>query len=191
MLVMRSHWVFHAGVGIVCILHRDVTAAVAGLGCRDRRPRVARVLLLLWYQTTLVLIVFEAGGWLRLRLRRNLRLRLAIVVVSRGHLACAVVSSVSSRAVGVGLPMIHTGNRARREGEFFPGVGSTIRLVVFGPKNWGSWCWWCRGDDCSDPPWRWSTQRSAAKRRMTELAAALSKARRRDDWPVGVGYYQD
>lgn len=100
MLVMRPHRVLHAGVGIVGVLHGDVAVAVAGLRGSGRRGGVARVLLLL-YQAALVLVVFEAGGWVRLRLGSdNVRLGLSVavvivvvvVVVSRGHLASAVVS---------------------------------------------------------------------------------------------------
>lgn len=98
MLVMGSHWIFHAGVGVIDVLHRDVAVTVAALRGRHGRRGVAGVLLLLlllWQQAALVLIVFEAGGWLLLRLRGNLRLglRLAIAVLSRGHLPGAVVSS--------------------------------------------------------------------------------------------------
>lgn len=102
-LVMGSHWIFHAGVGIVDVLHRDVAVTVAALRGRHGRRGVARMmvqllallLLLLWCQAALVLIEFEAGGWLLLRLRRNLRLRLrlAVTVVSRRQLPGAVVSS--------------------------------------------------------------------------------------------------
>ena len=106
LVVMRSHGVFDAGVGIVGVLHTNVAIAVAQLRARHGRGRCRRLRV----QSALVRIEFEAGG--RLGLLRLLSL--AIAVVAGRHLiaAAAAITCISPRTagacrVGVCLPLLH------------------------------------------------------------------------------------
>jgi hypothetical protein len=108
LLVVRPHWVLSICIRIVSVLHGDVAIPVATLAADVGRYGIG--LGLLWCQATLILIVFVAGG----RLRLQLRLCLAIVVVSSRRLTSPIVSSGTARWVRVGLPLIHGGDGRKR-----------------------------------------------------------------------------
>jgi len=97
---MRSHRILHGAIGIVGILHGHVTIAIARLrrgdGRSDARLCGMRV------HGRLILIIFEAGGWLGLS-------GLLGVLPSRRQLARASISSRSAGGVLVTLPLIHGG----------------------------------------------------------------------------------
>jgi hypothetical protein len=89
-LVMGSHGILHARVGIVSVLHGDVAVAVAELGRGDgRRCRVLG-------GSALVLLELEAGGRLGL---------LHLAIVFPRQLIVSVVSSRRDAGVLVGRPL--------------------------------------------------------------------------------------
>lgn len=134
--MMGPHGVFHTCVGVVSVLHGDVAIAVANLG--RGYGRAGQVLLR--GQSTLVLVVLETSG--------RLRLRLAIVIISGRHLVAAIVSSRATSRIGVRLPLIHGCCRARRPNTRFcygccddcvvAGLDFGLRVGKWGPLSDGA-----------------------------------------------------